>query len=621
MLLATLLLAGTASAKSTWWDEAWTLRKKITVDTTANGGNVGEQIGGAVVLVRLFDGNLQFANAKEDGSDIRFVAEDDKTLLTYHIERYDSLLNEAFAWVKLPEVKPGAQTSFWLYYANQGEKAVSVNDAKGTYDADSVAVYHFAERGTPASDSTSNGNNSQNAGTAVEGALIAGGLRLAGQAVTIPASPSLAWASAANVTLSIWLKPSVLQPNAILVSRREAERSFLLGLDNGMPFIEVSGQRSSAGAPIAVNAWRHLAVVASGGTVTLYLDGETYGTLAAAIPALNANSLLGGDSIEGATGFNGEVDELQISRVARSVGWVKLAAFSQGADKAAKLLAFGEDEAGHESWLSGDNHFAIIIKNLTFDGWLVIGLLAIMFVISFWLMFTKVSYLNALSKGNAFFMKAWSQLSTDLTALDHSDAEKVETLGGLANDRKSQRALKRSSVYRIYHIGAEEIRHRLGVDGGNMGLSGRSVQAIRAALDGGLVREKQKIDRLIVLLTICISGGPFLGLLGTVVGVMITFAAVAAAGEVNVNAIAPGIAAALLATVAGLAVAIPSLFGYNYILSRVKDATADMHVFIDEFVAKMAEFYSEKEVRRNPNWRDQHPELQTVAELVEEPVH
>jgi len=108
-----------------------------------------------------------------------------------------------------------------------------------------------------------------------------------------------------------------------------------------------------------------------------------------------------------------------------------------------------------------------------------------------------------------------------------------------------------------------------------------------------LVRETQKINKLIVLLTICISGGPFLGLLGTVVGVMITFAAVAAAGDVNVNAIAPGIAAALLATVAGLAVAIPSLFGYNYIITRVKDATADMHVFIDEFVTKMAEFYRE----------------------------
>jgi len=91
---------------------------------------------------------------------------------------------------------------------------------------------------------------------------------------------------------------------------------------------------------------------------------------------------------------------------------------------------------------------------------------------------------------------------------------------------------------------------------------------------------------------VAIAGGPFIGLLGTVVGVMITFAAIAAAGDVNVNAIAPGIAAALLATVAGLAVAIPALFGYNYLISRIKEATSDMHVFVDEFVTKLAESYS-----------------------------
>src|SRR6202034_4618102 len=104
-------------------------------------------------------------------------------------------------------------------------------------------------------------------------------------------------------------------------------------------------------------------------------------------------------------------------------------------------------------------------------------------------------------------------------------------------------------------------------------LSGPSLNAVKAAIDADSVREGYMLNSQMVLLTIAISGGPFLGLLGTVVGVMITFAAVAAAGEVNVNAIAPGIAAALLATVAGLAVAIPSLFGYNYIISRVKDAT------------------------------------------------
>jgi biopolymer transport protein ExbB len=58
-----------------------------------------------------------------------------------------------------------------------------------------------------------------------------------------------------------------------------------------------------------------------------------------------------------------------------------------------------------------------------------------------------------------------------------------------------------------------------------------------------------------------------------------------------VNSIAPGIASALLATVAGLVVAIPALFIYSYLNSRIKVVSTNMHLFIDEFVTKMAEFY------------------------------
>jgi biopolymer transport protein ExbB len=123
-------------------------------------------------------------------------------------------------------------------------------------------------------------------------------------------------------------------------------------------------------------------------------------------------------------------------------------------------------------------------------------------------------------------------------------------------------------------------------------LSASALNAVKASMDGVLVRELQKLNSQMVLLTIAISGGPFLGLLGTVVGVMITFAAIASSGEVNVNAIAPGIAAALVATIAGLGVAIPALFGYNYLGSQIKMVTADMHVFVDEFVAKLAEQHS-----------------------------
>jgi biopolymer transport protein ExbB len=58
---------------------------------------------------------------------------------------------------------------------------------------------------------------------------------------------------------------------------------------------------------------------------------------------------------------------------------------------------------------------------------------------------------------------------------------------------------------------------------------------------------------------------------------------------VNINAIAPGISAALLATVAGLAVAIPALFGYNYFTTRIRESNVDMQVFVDELVTRIGE--------------------------------
>jgi biopolymer transport protein ExbB len=302
--------------------------------------------------------------------------------------------------------------------------------------------------------------------------------------------------------------------------------------------------------------------------------------------------LIGSDA-EGVArpGFVGDIDELEISKVARPDGFMEFASVNQaGNDASDKLVALGQDEQT-STFLSGNSTFGILIRSLTPDGWAVICVLTVMAVVSWTVMFTKASFLNRNTRGCNHFMKAWRHIASDLTALDAGDMESAKSLGGRV-DKKGQKALKDACIYHIYHTGVEEIRHRMSSHGaGDRVLSAQSIQAIRASLDGVMVRETQKLNKLMVLLTIAISGGPFLGLLGTVVGVMITFAAIAAAGDVNVNAIAPGIAAALLATVAGLAVAIPALFGYNYLISRIKEATSDMHVFVDEFVTKLAEFY------------------------------
>jgi biopolymer transport protein ExbB len=72
---------------------------------------------------------------------------------------------------------------------------------------------------------------------------------------------------------------------------------------------------------------------------------------------------------------------------------------------------------------------------------------------------------------------------------------------------------------------------------------------------------------------------------------MNTFAAMAEAGEANIMAIAPGVASALSTTVFGLIVAIPALFGYNFLTGRIRNLTAELNVFADEFALKVEEIY------------------------------
>jgi biopolymer transport protein ExbB len=604
------------SPASAWWNEQWTLRKKITIDTGPSGAGISDAIGATPVLVRLHVGNFRFGAAKEDGGDLRFVAADDKTPLKHHVEKYDSLLGEALVWVGVPDLKPGAKNDIWLYYGNQ--KTPAAVDAKGTYDPDTLLVYHFNDRSTPAQDVTAWANTAQNAVPGAEGAIIGQGARLDGQtALTLPGSPSLVVAENGELTWSLWIKMTAPQPGAVLFSRAEGANGLTVGLDNGVAFVEVTNagntQRSAGGAAIAAGTWHQIAFTAKGAQIILYVDGNQAATLAAGLPTMTGAAQLGraasapapaadaaapaADAAQAApaaaapagaaAGFAGDIDEFQIAKVARSAGFIKLGAIGQGPDQA-KLMAFSVDEE-NAGWFSG-GYFGVILRSVTLDGWVVIGLLAIMAVISWYVMVDRISYLNRVSAGNTIFLKHFRETSTDIGGLLALDAEENAPGFGGELGKKQRKAIHASPLYRLFAAGAQEIRRRF-AGGGFRRLSPQAIQSIRAVLDSGFVRESQRLNRLMVMLTIAISGGPFLGLLGTVVGVMITFAAIAASGDVNVNAIAPGIAAALVATVAGLGVAIPSLFAYNYLTIRIKDVSSEMQVFLDEFVTRIAESY------------------------------
>ncbi|MCB1232265.1 MAG: DUF2341 domain-containing protein [Verrucomicrobiae bacterium] len=581
--------------KAPWWNEAWTIRKKLDI-TPLTGAAPEEE---TVALLRLHGGNFMFAASRPDGGDIRIISEDGETELPFHLERWDALMNEAFLWVRLPALKADAPTTIWLYYGNAQAPPAELKP-EDTFGDDARLVYHFTEGSAAPRDYTGNDNSPAEATTVTEGALIGPGVILFGTSgLEIPGSDSLNWTAGGEVTISTWVKPSANGPNAVLLKREENGSAFVFGVNDGVPYIEVKDAsgitRSSAGEPISTGTWRHLAAVASADKIDLFLDGEPYGTVAKPMPALASPIVMGSTPAAGG-GFAGEVDEFRIHARALPAALLRFQAINaSGSDQANPLIVMNQDESaggggGHNATLEHMALFGDIAHNMMFDGWIAVGICIIMILTGWTVAVQKFFYLNSIQKGSDAFMKVWHQMSSDLTSLDHTDEESIKSFGGTNISKRLFSQIKRSPLFHIYHIGSEEIRRRLGTDR-SKGLSVRSIQAIRSSLETGLVRENQRMNKGLVLLTISIAGGPYVGLLGTVVGVMITFALIAKSGEVEVNSIAPGIASALLATVFGLIVAIPALFIYSFLSGRIRELLDSIRVFIDEFIAKMAEYY------------------------------
>jgi biopolymer transport protein ExbB len=390
------------------------------------------------------------------------------------------------------------------------------------------------------------------------------------------------------------------QQQAYLVAAEdELGRALILGIDGLSPFVRLATLTGEivplSSGELRLGEWHHVALRAGDGRLNLFVDGEDVAGMDAELPEIAAPVLVG-RSAEGTNGFRGELDELAISNTVRSADWLKAAAASQG--MFGNLVSYGAD-AQRESG-GGVSYFAVTLRNVTTDGWVVIFILGVMFAISIMVMVGKAFLLSRVEGQNRLFLAAYRRLGTggDLLSLANAEDEAAAELGEdspLLAALHSRGQYRPSTLFPVYMAGVNEVKHRLqspAIGAQRRGFAAETIGAIRATVDAVFVHERQKLNKQMVLLTIAISGGPFLGLLGTVVGVMITFAAIAASGDVNVNAIAPGIAAALVATVAGLAVAIPALFGYNWLGSRIRDIDAETHVFADEFVNRIAENYA-----------------------------
>ncbi len=157
-------------------------------------------------------------------------------------------------------------------------------------------------------------------------------------------------------------------------------------------------------------------------------------------------------------------------------------------------------------------------------------------------------------------------------------------------------------LYDVYIAGCEELTfHLLGSSEVDETFRARldvakpispaQMRAVESAMERAVGESSLRLEAQMILLASAVSGAPFLGLLGTVWGVMDTFGDVAAAGSANLTAMAPGVSAALITTVTGLLVAIPAMFGYNFLVTSIRAMTVDMDNFAAELSSEFAHRY------------------------------
>lgn len=152
-------------------------------------------------------------------------------------------------------------------------------------------------------------------------------------------------------------------------------------------------------------------------------------------------------------------------------------------------------------------------------------------------------------------------------------------------------------MFMVYQTGSLELDARLKNPDGNgrrKFLSLKGMEHVKRSLENTVAQESLKLESGLILLAIAVSGAPFLGLLGTVWGVMSTFGRIAQKGSATMENMAPGVAAALITTVAGLLVAIPSMFGYNWLVHNLRVLTVELDNFAQDLVSKMETEYLEE---------------------------
>ena len=220
----------------------------------------------------------------------------------------------------------------------------------------------------------------------------------------------------------------------------------------------------------------------------------------------------------------------------------------------------------------GESNLLYVLKEATPEGKVIIAVLVVFSMFAWSVMISKFLSMRRAKRLNEFFTAEFRSQPTVLGVYDR----RVQVDG--------------CPLFSVYQEGCVELAARLklaSIEGTRKFISLKAMEHVKRTLERAVAQESLKLESGLILLAIAVSGAPFLGLLGTVWGVMSAFGYVAQQNQATLAAMAPGVAGALITTVAGLLVAIPSMFGYNWLVHNLRVLTVELDNFAQELASKM----------------------------------
>ncbi|HTI71575.1 MAG TPA: MotA/TolQ/ExbB proton channel family protein [Candidatus Limnocylindria bacterium] len=232
----------------------------------------------------------------------------------------------------------------------------------------------------------------------------------------------------------------------------------------------------------------------------------------------------------------------------------------------------------------GGVSLSYVWQNATAEAKVIIAVLLVFSIFAWSVMLSKAMQMRRATRLNRYFEQEFRGQSTVLAIYDR------------------QLPVDGCPLFAVYEEGCKDLEGHLKMEGGTRKqyLSLKSMEHVKRTLEGAVARESLRLESGLILLALAVSGAPFLGLLGTVWGVMDAFGGVARAAQAgqraDLAAMAPGVSAALITTVAGLLVAIPSMFGYNYLVHNLRVQSVELDNFAQSLASRMeTEFLKDDE--------------------------